>query len=78
MIISKMSLCLCSVCGDHFWELEPTLPRMYVWVLGFFSFMLGVEDAQLHSAVVKVEQRLLATNKHQKSSVKKKRQTEIN
>ncbi|XP_058234880.1 TATA box-binding protein-associated factor RNA polymerase I subunit B isoform X2 [Hemibagrus wyckioides] len=47
-------------CGDHFKDLEPTLPRMYVWLLGLFSFILGVEDAQLHNAVVQVERRLLA------------------
>ncbi|XP_053344419.1 TATA box-binding protein-associated factor RNA polymerase I subunit B [Clarias gariepinus] len=48
-----------SWCKEHFSDLGPTLPRMYVWLLGLFSFMLGVEDAQLHSAVVQVEQRLL-------------------
>ncbi|MCJ8743794.1 hypothetical protein PDJAM_G00098240 [Pangasius djambal] len=56
--------CRQGVCGDHFWELEPTLPRMYVWLLGLFSFMLGVEDVQLHSAVVQVEQRLLTKLDH--------------
>ncbi|XP_027022193.1 TATA box-binding protein-associated factor RNA polymerase I subunit B [Tachysurus fulvidraco] len=50
-------------CGDHFRDLEPTLPRMYVWLLGLFSFILGVEDAQLHSAVVQVERRLLPGRK---------------
>ncbi|XP_060773828.1 TATA box-binding protein-associated factor RNA polymerase I subunit B [Neoarius graeffei] len=51
--------CHKSLCGNHFWALEPTLPRMYMWLLGFFSFMLGVKDAQLHSVVVWVERRLL-------------------
>ncbi|XP_053469894.1 TATA box-binding protein-associated factor RNA polymerase I subunit B isoform X1 [Ictalurus furcatus] len=51
-------------CGDHFGELEPTLPRMYVWLLGLFSFTLGVEDAKLHGAVVQVEQRLLRKTGH--------------
>ncbi|GAA6092797.1 TATA box-binding protein-associated factor RNA polymerase I subunit B [Tachysurus ichikawai] len=50
-------------CGDHFRDLEPTLPRMYVWLLGLFSFILGVEDAQLHGAVVQVERHLLPGRK---------------
>ncbi|XP_017311573.1 TATA box-binding protein-associated factor RNA polymerase I subunit B isoform X3 [Ictalurus punctatus] len=54
-------------CGDHFGELEPTLPRMYVWLLGLFSFMLGVEDAKLHGAVVQVEQGLLRKTGHKET-----------
>lgn len=67
MIISGMSLSLCSQCGDHFGELEPTFPRMYVWLLGLFSFMLGVEDAKLHGAVVQVEQGLLRKTGHKET-----------
>ncbi|TSK57986.1 TATA box-binding protein-associated factor RNA polymerase I subunit B [Bagarius yarrelli] len=38
--------------SSDFCELEPILPRMYVWLLGLFSFILGVEDAELHGAVI--------------------------
>ncbi|KAF7690356.1 TATA box-binding protein-associated factor RNA polymerase I subunit B [Silurus meridionalis] len=51
--------CSSSLCGEHFWDLEPTFPRMYMWLLGLFSFILGVKEEQLHSAVVQVERRLM-------------------
>ncbi|KAL7888327.1 hypothetical protein AOLI_G00033010 [Acnodon oligacanthus] len=42
-------------CSYHFPELEPTLPRMYMWVLGLFSFLLGVSEAELQKEVIKWE-----------------------
>ncbi|XP_017537718.1 TATA box-binding protein-associated factor RNA polymerase I subunit B [Pygocentrus nattereri] len=65
-------------CWNHFPDLEPTLPRMYVWVLGLFSFLLGVSEAELHKEVVKVEQRLilgktLSDKRTQKPQRKRKR-----
>ncbi|XP_076849261.1 TATA box-binding protein-associated factor RNA polymerase I subunit B [Brachyhypopomus gauderio] len=47
-------------CRDHFSEMEPSLPRMYVWMLELFSFLLGVRQAQVHREVVEVERRLLS------------------
>ncbi|KAJ8270977.1 hypothetical protein GJAV_G00121390 [Gymnothorax javanicus] len=46
-------------CGDHFQEVEPTLPRSYVWVLGLFSFLLGVKPGHVHAEVCSVERRLV-------------------
>ncbi|XP_051501217.1 TATA box-binding protein-associated factor RNA polymerase I subunit B isoform X2 [Myxocyprinus asiaticus] len=46
-------------CGDHYSEIEPSLPRMYVWLLDFFSFLLGVTQAQVHKEVINVERRFL-------------------
>ncbi|XP_064195887.1 TATA box-binding protein-associated factor RNA polymerase I subunit B isoform X1 [Anguilla rostrata] len=46
-------------CSDHFPEVEPTLPRSYVWVLGFFSFLLGVKEGRVHREVCSVERRLI-------------------
>lgn len=46
-------------CRDHYSELEHSLPRMYVWLLGLFSFLLRVSEAQVHKEVVEVERRLL-------------------
>ncbi|KAJ8356133.1 hypothetical protein SKAU_G00189270 [Synaphobranchus kaupii] len=46
-------------CGDHFPEVEPNLPRSYVWVLGLFSFLLGVKAARVHAEVCSVERLLV-------------------
>ncbi|XP_062857490.1 TATA box-binding protein-associated factor RNA polymerase I subunit B [Trichomycterus rosablanca] len=51
--------CRVGQCGDHFAEFKPSFPRMYLWVLSLFSFMLGVSEGQLHKQVVFVERRLL-------------------
>ncbi|KAI4872400.1 hypothetical protein NFI96_029871 [Prochilodus magdalenae] len=50
-------------CWDHFPDIEPTLPRMYLWLLGLFSFMLGVSKAEVHKEVVKVERQLIPRKK---------------
>ncbi|XP_056620480.1 TATA box-binding protein-associated factor RNA polymerase I subunit B-like [Triplophysa dalaica] len=44
-------------CSDHFSEIEPSLPRMYVWLLDLFSFLLGVSQAQVHKEVLNIERR---------------------
>uniref|UniRef100_A0A4W4F8I4 TATA box-binding protein-associated factor RNA polymerase I subunit B n=1 Tax=Electrophorus electricus TaxID=8005 RepID=A0A4W4F8I4_ELEEL len=54
-----LRLCHPRECREHFLELESSLPRMYVWLLGLFSFLLGVSQAQLHGEVIQVERRLL-------------------
>lgn len=68
-------------CPNHYKEMEPTLPRMYVWVLGLFSFLLGIDEAQLHSEVVKVEHRLLmvkrTTRKTPKTTMKRRNKIQI-
>ncbi|KAK2884166.1 hypothetical protein QQF64_015981 [Cirrhinus molitorella] len=64
--------CPIHVYGNHFTEIEPSLPRMYVWVLDLFSFMLGVCQAEVHKEVIKVERRFLR-RKHETYKKKKKR-----
>ncbi|XP_043076450.1 TATA box-binding protein-associated factor RNA polymerase I subunit B [Puntigrus tetrazona] len=54
-----LKLCIDKLCGDHFSEIEPSLPRMYVWVLDLFSFILGVRQAEVHREVVSVERLFL-------------------
>ncbi|XP_062406943.1 TATA box-binding protein-associated factor RNA polymerase I subunit B [Sardina pilchardus] len=44
-------------CKNHYAEVEPTLPRMYVWLLELFSFLLRVPPACMHLEVLRVEQR---------------------
>uniref|UniRef100_A0A8B9HCE1 TATA box-binding protein-associated factor RNA polymerase I subunit B n=1 Tax=Astyanax mexicanus TaxID=7994 RepID=A0A8B9HCE1_ASTMX len=48
-------------CRDHYSELKHSLPRMYVWLLGLFSFLLRVSEAQVHKEVVEVERRFFGT-----------------
>ncbi|XP_034018292.1 TATA box-binding protein-associated factor RNA polymerase I subunit B [Thalassophryne amazonica] len=48
-------------CRSHYSELEPTLPRMFVWLLKLFSFMLDVTPAQLYEEVERVERAALRT-----------------
>ncbi|KAL2081997.1 hypothetical protein ACEWY4_021815 [Coilia grayii] len=46
-------------CKDHYPEVEPTLPRMYVWLLGLFAFLLRVKPSRVHEEVLKVERRFM-------------------
>ncbi|XP_036405944.1 TATA box-binding protein-associated factor RNA polymerase I subunit B [Megalops cyprinoides] len=46
-------------CKDHFPEVEPTLPRTYVWLLDLFSFLLGVKPSLVHAEVCHLERRLV-------------------
>ncbi|XP_016348796.1 TATA box-binding protein-associated factor RNA polymerase I subunit B [Sinocyclocheilus anshuiensis] len=58
----ELRLCPRRTCGDHFSKIEPSLPRMYVWVLDLFSFILGVHQAEVHKEVLSVERRFLKRN----------------
>ncbi|KAA0708562.1 RNA polymerase I subunit B [Triplophysa tibetana] len=42
-------------CSHHFSDSEPSLPRMYVWLLDLFSFLLGVSQGQVHKEVLNIE-----------------------
>lgn len=53
-------------CGNHFSEMEPWLPRMYVWVLDLFSFILGVRQAEVYQEVLNVERRFLSRSHRSK------------
>ncbi|KAM3861470.1 TATA box-binding protein-associated factor RNA polymerase I subunit B [Diretmus argenteus] len=46
-------------CSSHYKEVEPTLPRGFVWLLELFSFLLEVKPSCLMEEVQHVEQRLL-------------------
>ncbi|XP_076127819.1 TATA box-binding protein-associated factor RNA polymerase I subunit B isoform X2 [Alosa pseudoharengus] len=46
-------------CKSHYAEVEPTLPRMYVWLLELFSFLLRVTPACMHQEVLRVEQQFM-------------------
>ncbi|XP_054879982.1 TATA box-binding protein-associated factor RNA polymerase I subunit B [Poeciliopsis prolifica] len=48
-------------CTSHYPNMEPTLPRSFVWLLQLFSFMLDVEAWYLFDEVLEVERRVFAT-----------------
>ncbi|TRY55951.1 hypothetical protein DNTS_011338 [Danionella cerebrum] len=52
------------ICGDHFLKFEPNFPRMYVWVLKLFSFILGVHPSDVQKEVLSVECRFLKKKNH--------------
>ncbi|KAM9840326.1 TATA box-binding protein-associated factor RNA polymerase I subunit B [Aulostomus maculatus] len=58
--------CYPSVCRSHYPEVEPSLPRSFVWLLKFFSFLLQVKSEQMYEEVLSVERRVF-TNKTPKS-----------
>ncbi|MEQ2209344.1 hypothetical protein XENOCAPTIV_028855, partial [Xenoophorus captivus] len=45
-------------CTSHYSNMEPTLPRSFVWMLQLFSFMLDVEPWYLFEEVLEVERRV--------------------
>lgn len=53
-------------CKSHFAEVEPSLPRMYVWLLELFSFLLHVTPPRLHLEVIKVEGQLVKCRRFQR------------
>lgn len=59
------------IAKDHFSEIEHSLPRMYVWLLDLFSFLLGVRQAQVYDEVLVVERRFLKEKKRPKPPHKK-------
>ncbi|RXN16745.1 TATA box-binding -associated factor RNA polymerase I subunit B [Labeo rohita] len=76
----NLKACPPNKCGDHFSEMEPRLPRMYVWVLDLFSFILGVSQTEVHKEVLNVERCFLKRNYEPKvqwtfASCKKKKKT---
>lgn len=71
----ELRLCPRKLCGDHFSEIEPSLPRMYVWVLDLFSFILGVRQAEVHKEVLSVKRRFLKRNHRTLTSCKKKKRS---
>ncbi|XP_030261202.1 TATA box-binding protein-associated factor RNA polymerase I subunit B [Sparus aurata] len=58
-------------CSSHYSEVEPTLPRTFVWLLQLFGFLLDVKPAYLYEEVLKVERRAIDGKTHQR----KKRRT---
>ncbi|XP_048852821.1 TATA box-binding protein-associated factor RNA polymerase I subunit B-like [Brienomyrus brachyistius] len=57
---TSLSSCNPRQCGDHFPEVEDSLPRSYVSVLGMISFLLGVQEAHVHAEVCMLEQLLFS------------------
>ncbi|XP_008298933.1 TATA box-binding protein-associated factor RNA polymerase I subunit B [Stegastes partitus] len=47
--------------GTHYSEMEPTLPRSFVWLLQLFSFLLDVRPFYLYEEVLRVERLVLGT-----------------
>ncbi|XP_018599025.1 TATA box-binding protein-associated factor RNA polymerase I subunit B [Scleropages formosus] len=64
-------------CRDHFREIEPTLPRSYIFLLQLFSFLLGVGESCIHAQVIQVE-RLLIRNAPRTPSAQKLQQKQKN
>ncbi|XP_044024103.1 TATA box-binding protein-associated factor RNA polymerase I subunit B isoform X2 [Siniperca chuatsi] len=48
-------------CRSHYSEVEPTLPRTFVWLLQLFSFLLDVKPAYLYEEVLRVERRVVGS-----------------
>ncbi|KAI3364674.1 hypothetical protein L3Q82_011449, partial [Scortum barcoo] len=48
-------------CSSHFSEVEPTLPRTFVWLLQLFAFLLDVKPAYVYEEVLKVERRVIGS-----------------
>ncbi|XP_019110221.2 TATA box-binding protein-associated factor RNA polymerase I subunit B isoform X2 [Larimichthys crocea] len=48
-------------CRSHYLKFEPTLPRMFVWLLKLFSFLLDVKPASLYEEVLRVERRVFGS-----------------
>ena len=46
---------------SHYSDVEPTLPRSFVWLLQLFSFTLDVKPFYLYEGVLKVERRVFGT-----------------
>lgn len=51
----------CRRCKSHYSSVEPTLPRMFVWILQLFSFLLDVAPSSLYEEVLNVERRVLGS-----------------
>ncbi|XP_072218175.1 TATA box-binding protein-associated factor RNA polymerase I subunit B [Leuresthes tenuis] len=53
--------CSSRLCASHYSEVEPTLPRSFVWLLQLFSFLLDLKPCHLYEEVLKVERRVFGT-----------------
>nr|F1R3W0.1 RecName: Full=TATA box-binding protein-associated factor RNA polymerase I subunit B; AltName: Full=RNA polymerase I-specific TBP-associated factor 63 kDa; Short=TAFI63; AltName: Full=TATA box-binding protein-associated factor 1B; Short=TBP-associated factor 1B [Danio rerio] len=58
----ELRICPENKCVSHFSKFEPSLPRMFVWVLDLFSFILGVLQSDVYEEVLNVERRFLKKN----------------
>ncbi|KAM6954371.1 TATA box-binding protein-associated factor RNA polymerase I subunit B [Aplochiton taeniatus] len=77
-----LKLCNSWVCKSHYKEVEATLPKMYLWLLELFAFLLGVRPGCVYEEVLKLERlflrsrsQTLAEGRHRK--VKQPQQTRI-
>ncbi|KAM6992110.1 TATA box-binding protein-associated factor RNA polymerase I subunit B [Tautogolabrus adspersus] len=52
--------CISKNCRSHYSEVEPTLPRTFVWLLQLFSFLLDVKPGYLYEEVLSVERRVFS------------------
>ncbi|KAM9339387.1 TATA box-binding protein-associated factor RNA polymerase I subunit B [Symphorus nematophorus] len=59
-------------CRSHYSEVEPTLPRSFVWLLQLFCFLLDVEAAYLYEEVLRVERRIVGEKKKKKRTKRKR------
>ncbi|XP_010881014.2 TATA box-binding protein-associated factor RNA polymerase I subunit B [Esox lucius] len=57
--------CKTRVSTSHYAEAEATLPRMFVWLLDLFSFLLGVKPGCVYDQVQKLERCILRNSKQQ-------------
>ncbi|XP_029352176.1 TATA box-binding protein-associated factor RNA polymerase I subunit B [Echeneis naucrates] len=65
-----LKLCTSWNCQSHYSEMEPTLPRSFVWLLQLFSFLLDVKPALLYEEVLMVERRIFTTTKKDKTKTR--------
>ncbi|XP_023152896.1 TATA box-binding protein-associated factor RNA polymerase I subunit B [Amphiprion ocellaris] len=59
--------------SSHYSDMEPTLPRSFVWLLQLFSFLLDVKPSDLYEEVLKVERQVIGTKTHCDVSSRKKK-----
>uniref|UniRef100_UPI0037E73436 TATA box-binding protein-associated factor RNA polymerase I subunit B n=1 Tax=Semicossyphus pulcher TaxID=241346 RepID=UPI0037E73436 len=63
-------------CRSHYSEVEATLPRMFVWVLQLFSFLLDVKPAYLYEEVLMVERRVFSSKTPRRTRTKTRTRAE--
>ncbi|XP_053192887.1 TATA box-binding protein-associated factor RNA polymerase I subunit B [Scomber japonicus] len=71
----SLRLCTRWRCKSHYEEVEPTLPRMFVWLLQLFSFLLDVKPFYMYEEVLTMERRIIGhkTRRHKPSNKNRKR-----
>ncbi|XP_062293752.1 TATA box-binding protein-associated factor RNA polymerase I subunit B [Scomber scombrus] len=69
------SLRLCKEwrCKSHYKEVEPTLPRMFVWLLQLFSFLLDVKPFCMYEEVLTMERRIIGHKTQRHKPLNRKR-----